>query len=169
MKFRFGIAQELPTSLKFMNDRVQGIISPRIHFYVGDVFSFSLAFTATVDLSIDFTIRDLKTIVKAHINDINMKDWLFTAGTVQNIDLIQLAETWNPFLLPVLVNQVNGVIGSQGIEFGVITALKDIFNIDIQTMYFKLNEGYLEGSLNLDIYKTTSLFKFPFRQNGIAY
>jgi len=65
-----------------------------------------------------------------------------------------------------IVKKVNDVIGTNGIEFGVITALKDIFNIDIQTMYFKLNEGYLEGSLNLDIYKSTleAFSRFPFKE-----
>lgn len=80
MKFRFGIAKELQTSLKFLNDRIQGIISPKIYIYAGDTLAFAIAFTATVDMAVDFTIRDLKTIVKAHIKDINMKDWLFTAG-----------------------------------------------------------------------------------------
>jgi len=36
MKFRFGIAETLPTDIKFMNDRVKGVISPIIHIFVGD-------------------------------------------------------------------------------------------------------------------------------------
>lgn len=123
MNFRFGINKDLPTAITLHENRAQGLISPRILLLVGDELAFELAFTAKLDVSVEFSIRDLKTVVKLHINEISMSDWKFTAGTVHEIDLIQLAETWNPFLLPLIVNQVNQVIEGQGLEFGVVTAL----------------------------------------------
>lgn len=166
MNFRFGISDSLPTDLKFEKDRVIGQISPRIEFYAGGEFAFSLAFTATLDSQVSFSIDNLMTVVKSHINQIDFKDWIFVPGTVKKIDLIKLATTWNPWLLPMIVKNMNELLGNQGIEFGVISALKDIFNIDIQTLYFKLEDGYLESSLNLDIYKKMEqmyLNAFPFK------
>ncbi len=68
MKFKFGIADDLPTELKFHENRIVGKISPRIFFYVGEELAFALAFTATVDVTNTFEIRDLKTVIKGHIN-----------------------------------------------------------------------------------------------------
>lgn len=91
-----------------------------------------------------------------------MKDWIFTAGTVQSIDTIQLANTWNPVILPMLLKFVEVAVGGHGFEIGFIPLLRSIFKVDIQTIYLKLNEGYLEASFNIDIFKSI-LKKFAFR------
>jgi len=81
-----------------------------------------------------------------------MKDWIFTAGTVTSIDTIQLANTWNPVILPMILNFVDKQISNKGFEIGVIPLLRSIFKVDIQTIYLKLAEGYLEASFNIDIF-----------------
>ena len=162
MRLEFGIAEELQTEIKIGNDQLHGTISPRIYFYAGDQLAFALAFTTTFAVGIEFTLQDLMSIVKGHILDLNMKDWIFTAGTVQSIDTIQLANTWNPVILPMLLKFVEVAVGGHGFEIGFIPLLRSIFKVDIQTIYLKLNEGYLEASFNIDIFKSI-LKKFAFR------
>lgn len=164
MTFRFGIENDLTTQVTFHEGRAKGILSPKIFFHVGQDLAFTLAFSASFDLNMDFSIADLKSYVKLHINELDMKDWKFTAGTVHSIDLIQLAEAWNPFLLPLITNQVNNVIEKQGLEIGVVTALRDIFNVDLQTFFLKLSEGYLQGSFNVNIYKKGLRLMFPYSE-----
>lgn len=62
----------------------------------------------------------------------------------------EFTSRWNRFIIPLALRVVNAIL-ENGFSLGSIKLLEEWFKLDVDHLFMKANEGYLELSLNINI------------------
>ena len=116
----------------------------------GNELAYAFACSFVGDMNIYFDFKNDKTILRGKINNIEAKDFIFFPGTVKEIDVSEFTSRWNRFIIPIALWIVNAIL-AEGFSLGSIKLLEEWFKIDVDHLYLKAYEGYLELSLNINI------------------
>ena len=152
-EMNYGLYKDLPTKFAFKEDNLDGVLSPL--FTMKDEngeTAYSFAVTLKGNMDIFFEWQDDKTIVYGKINKIDSSDFIFFPGTITEIDVSDLTNRWNRFIIPIALRMINKILDI-GFGIGTINILKHILNIEVDHPYIKAHPGYLELSFNMDISK----------------
>jgi len=126
----------------------------------GEELAYAFACSFIGDMNIYFDFKDDKTILRGKINHIEGKDFIFFPGTVKEIDVSEFTSRWNRFIIPIALRVIN-VILAEGFSLGSIKLWEEWFKIDVDHLFLKANEGYLELSLNINIDEETKIKMLP--------
>lgn len=147
----YGVYSGLKSEFKFKKDELYGQLSP-IFVMKNDDGSVAYAFACTLigDMNIYFDFKEDKTIMTGKIKSVEGKDFIFFPGTVKEIDVSDFTSRWNRFIIPIALRVVNAIL-EEGFSLGNIKLLEEYFKIDVDHLYLKAYDGYLELSLNINI------------------
>lgn len=153
----YGLYKDLPTHVEFKEDNLGGIMSPYFVMYdENNEIAYSFAVSLIGNMDIFFEYREDGTIIYGKINTVDSSDFKFFPGTIKEVDISDLTDRWNRFIIPIFLRMINKVLDI-GFGIGTINLLEEFFHVAVDHPYMKAHDGYLELSFNLDIGKKVDL------------
>ena len=82
-----GVDPYLNTEINFASDKIHGEFSPYLKLIIGDTHAFTLSFRSIFDATVTFEVRGRESFAKGNLDNIDLVDFTFVAGTIEEIDL----------------------------------------------------------------------------------
>ena len=158
MRIIAGVDPNLNTDVNFAPDKVHGEFSPFLKFMVGDTHAFTISLRAIFDATVTFEMRGKESFAKGNLDNIDLADFTFVAGTVEEIDLFDIIKLFKPTVIPIVKDVANKIL-NPGFTIPVFVAIKDIFEVDVDDILMQMKDKYMEISFTLDIHKREKLIE----------
>jgi hypothetical protein len=164
VSIQLGLDQNLVTEVSFAPNKVHGEFSPSLQFHVGDDVAFSFSVRAIFEATVSFEIVDKETKVLANLDQLDLADFTFVPGTVEDSDLGEILSIFREQAIPVIINAANGIL-ADGVMIPVFPLIKDVFEIDLEDIELDIKDNYVEASFTLDIHERIRLIQKLLKMN----
>lgn len=164
IKVLVGVDKDLNTDVNFAPDKVHGEFSPYLEIHAGDDVAFSISVRAIFDATVKFEVRDKETFMTGNLDNIDLADYTFRPGTVEDSDLGDLINLFKSSVMPVIMNAANNII-NPGVTIPVFPLIKDMFEIDLEDIEMQMKDKYMEASFTLDIHQRLMLIQHLLKQS----
>ena len=102
-------------------------------------------------------LAKVKDLIKC-LYCIDLADFTFAAGSVEEIDLFDIIKLFKPTVIPIVKDVANKIL-NPGFTIPVFVAIKDIFEVDVDDILMQMKDKYMEISFTLDIHKREKLIQ----------
>lgn len=151
MTFTVGIKQHDDTSIHFSNGKVHGELIPILNFFVGTEAAFSFDIKLTFDIDVTFTVRDKEAVVTGKVNTLSLTNPNFTPSKVTKSDLPDIINKFEPIAATAATNAINNIL-AVGVPIPIVNLFKQIFAVDLESVFVKMSDQYMEASFTVDIH-----------------
>ena len=158
IKISLGLDTKLDTSITFFKGGMKGNFSPSLQIYAGEELAFTLSMTAGFTANIDFKVKDKASYAHGALMDVSLSSMSFEKGTVEDSDLPTIVENFKNIVYPAIKKTTDAIL-DYGIDIPVIPLFNGIFKIDLEMIYMKFMDEYLQVSFTLDIHQKIKMWK----------
>lgn len=152
MTIRIGIKQHDDTSIHFADGKIHGEIIPQFSFYAGDELAFTFDAKFTFDTDVTFTIADKEAILTGKMNTLTLTNPNFVPNKVTKSDLPDIINKFEPMASAAATNAVNQILAA-GVKIPIVHVFQQIFQVDIDSVFAKMSNQYMEVSFTIDIHQ----------------
>mmetsp|Transcript_5637 Transcript_5637/g.6370 ORF Transcript_5637/g.6370 Transcript_5637/m.6370 type:complete len:507 (-) Transcript_5637:34-1554(-) len=153
-----GVDQTLATEMTFAPNQLNGKFSPTITFHAGDDVAMTVSITTVFQATVNFEVKEKETFMTGSIDSLDLQDFTFVQGTVEDSDLGDILEHFKELITTTVINLGNGFL-KDGINVPVLPLIKEAFEIDLEDIEMDLKDKYLEASFTLDIHQRQKLIQ----------
>lgn len=158
MTVDLGVDTTLNTEVTFAPNKMHGEFSPRITLKANSDVALTISLRAIFEATVNFEVRDKVTFVTGSLDTLDIADFTFEKGVVQDTDLGEIIQIFKGLVVPFLIKTANGFL-STGITIPVLPLIQDVFEIDLEDIELLLKDKYLEASFTLDIHQKAKMIK----------
>ena len=152
MYVKIGIKSHDDTSIHFSEGKIHGEIIPIFSFYAGDELAFTFDIKFTFDADIHFTVADKEAVINGKINTLTLTNPNFGAQKVTKSDLPDIINKYEPMASAAATNAINNILGA-GYKIPIVNIFKQMFMVDLDSVFAKMSNQYMEVSFTVDIHK----------------
>lgn len=162
------VSPQLDTKVTFNKDKVGGYVSPKISILATPnyetAFSFELTFDAIADLTVSSDGKE--AMVKAKVDELAIRDEKFTPGTVKEMDLFEILDSWKEMAFKMIEEQVNTLL-KDGVKVPVLDIIKGFMDVNIEGLRVRVEEKHIDVTVTTGIQKYQPPM-FEFMEEGYA-
>uniref|UniRef100_A0A7S3J2A4 Uncharacterized protein n=1 Tax=Euplotes harpa TaxID=151035 RepID=A0A7S3J2A4_9SPIT len=166
IKISLGVDRDLETGVTFTQGGMAGKFSPNLQIFAGNDLAFTLRMTAGFTAAIDFKVNDKTSFAHGALNTVTLDSVIFEKGTVEDSDLPDLVKHFEEIVYGAIKSTSN-IILDYGVTIPVIPLFNGIFKIDLEMIYMKFMNEYLQVSFTLDIHQKIKMWKALQKLKGL--
>lgn len=151
-----GVDQTLNTEVTFAPNKVHGEFSPSLRFHAGGEHALTFSLRAIFEATVNFEVVDKTTVLTGSIDELDLADFTFVGGSVEDSDLGEILTVFKTFAIPMVKDLANNLL-VEGFTIPVFPLVKNIFEIDLEDIELLMKDKYLEASFTLDIHQRLKL------------